>query len=445
MSITRTDRSSTTPPYRGNQRTRTPRPARHPESRGPHRASHPARSDRSPTSADAAEHRAETTPAGRGPISADAAERQAETARAESSAPVDRVETSSATGERTNEASEAAQGFLDKIKNIFSWGHRGPEPQSEDAERIEDIARQEEDLDTGSRNRQITEEYTRLGQEFDEVLGPGAGNNWLSYAAHASNAVGGGIRGEEDVDLPGPINVDTPGQSREALADGNQEVFSEIAPHFQSFIDTFGDAEAKDPEAFQRWVDEQDFRRSDPENQDHSPLEDAFRNYYDAKFETDVRKKQELTLNGNIYVAEHEQIRLDDEIDRAFDPHKQGGLTGFLSSAVDTVVPGDPVQDLANSQVAFELDGQELKAGDDIPQPMTLGNLVDEFDEIGNQELRDNLIRIQDDGSKQSNPDDLSGTDVPKWHDLDERLYWITELMRQSHTDPAILAGPAAA
>ncbi|MCA9796408.1 MAG: hypothetical protein KC910_31590, partial [Candidatus Eremiobacteraeota bacterium] len=208
MSITRT--ASSTPPYRASQHTRTPRPARQPESRGPHRASHPSRS---PVSADAAERRAQSTPASHGPVSADAAERRAQSttssrgpvsadaaehrAEAANAAPVDRVETS-ATSERTNEASEAAQSFLDKISNIFSWGHRGPEPQSEDADRIEDIARQHEDLDTGNRNRQITEEYTRLGQEFDEVLGPGAGNNWASYAAHASNAVGKGTRGEAD-------------------------------------------------------------------------------------------------------------------------------------------------------------------------------------------------------------------------------------------------------
>ena len=301
---------------------------------------------------------------------------------------------------------------------------------SDAARHIQAIAATEENLDEGNRNKQITGEYARQAEDMRDFLGPDAGASWVNYAAFASNQVGKGIRGEEGW---GPFSPNE-GQRR-ALSDGNHDVFAEISPKFQSFIDEFGQDQARDPEKLKEWLDASFEAGDDPTRGGQDRLRSAFENYYNAKWETDPQKKQENVTLANIQIAEHEQIRLDSKLDKALaDP---GGVNGVLKDVGD-FFSGGGVDEKINDLVHFDLPGGSLKIDEDVPSSNDPNNHLLDFNKIKNPELKAIIDKWRETGSKSNDSNSLDGTDAKPWHDLDERMYFLAQLMRVQGTNPML-------
>ena len=97
------------------------------------------------------------------------------------------------------------------------------------------------------------------------------------------------------------------------LARGNREIFVEIAGQFATFIATFSGATARDDRRWQQYretiVPSAATELFPAANIDL--LRDGMESYYDAMFETDMRRQAELVLRGNILLADYEQQRVD--------------------------------------------------------------------------------------------------------------------------------------
>ncbi|HEX5153945.1 MAG TPA: hypothetical protein VFW07_21010 [Parafilimonas sp.] len=196
-------------------------------------------------------------------------------------------------------------------------------------------------------NLQITQSYSELSAVFTKPMGAYA--NWCTFATWASKQAGQTIRHEDlqraiesllrnvpEVETAlsliitlakqtgaqesfdqlyktsiGIIINSTVNRASDAVGRGNKKVFEEIAAEFALFMSgCFNDAAY-----LQSGIDEfcKHFKQGQPpDGQDF--LQSAFRCYYKALFENDVRKKTELNLLANLQVGFHEQNRLQPEI-----------------------------------------------------------------------------------------------------------------------------------
>lgn len=191
------------------------------------------------------------------------------------------------------------------------------------------------------RNLQITQCYYELSQAMTQRTGACA--NWCTFATWASKQAGQTIRGEdlsralerllhpsmeersvtevqhEETTLRqrlwavlNPMNIIA--HSSDAVARGNQKVFAEIGREFARF----GASCAQDLEYNENNIILfcNELKEGDPPNGQRY-LRQAFTKYYDAFFETDVKKRAELILLANIEIGLHEQTRLQPEIAEA--------------------------------------------------------------------------------------------------------------------------------
>src|SRR5688500_13927308 len=107
---------------------------------------------------------------------------------------------------------------------------------------------------------------------------------------------------------------DTANRAADAVSRGNKKVFEEIAFEFARFII----ACLQDGTYVQENIDR--FRaglRPGEPPAGQELLQKAFDNYYQAFFETDIKKKTELCLLANLQIGFHEQTRLQPEITEA--------------------------------------------------------------------------------------------------------------------------------
>ncbi len=193
------------------------------------------------------------------------------------------------------------------------------------------------------RNLQITQCYYELSHTMTARTGACA--NWCTFATWASKQAGQTIRKEdlqralERLLTPkpkerGPAEVEQEkttlrqrlwtvldpaniiAHSSDAVARGNQKVFAEIGKEFARFLATCTqDVEYNENNItlFCKKLKDGD----PPDGQRY--LRQAFKRYYEAIFETDVKKRAELILLANIEIGFHEQTRLQPEIAEALD------------------------------------------------------------------------------------------------------------------------------
>jgi hypothetical protein len=103
-------------------------------------------------------------------------------------------------------------------------------------------------------------------------------------------------------------------KAADAVARGNKKVFDEIGLEFARYLS----GPANDPVYSKSSIDSfcEQFREGQPpEGQQY--LCNAFRRYYEAKFENQVKKKAELQFLANVEIGFHEQTRLQPEIAEA--------------------------------------------------------------------------------------------------------------------------------
>lgn len=325
--------------------------------------------------------------------------------------------------------------------------------QADMAPRREEMAKGQKEIDDivgiqddKRRNLNITQKYSELSHQMNDMMGPDAGANWSTWATWASKQAGATIR-QEDAGgwgktgakiadgvteglnplgaIPGPRGVLGRGSGKGAaeqtydnvsksIANGNKKVFEEIAPHFDRFINTFKDDLAPND---RKWAEfSQGFSK------EQGGLRDAFHNYYDAKFtdtSTDAGKKRkaELMVMGNDRIGLHEQNRLQPEI--------EGGM------------PWGARRMITNTMMGLKLPSENLNLGADLPPRYLDGkSFPKNLQTIDNPEFKD-LLKTVD-----HSPNSLSGTGAGNWSNVSERMDYISDLFRSRHDIKSLFDPP---
>jgi hypothetical protein len=344
--------------------------------------------------------------------------------------------------------------------------------------------------DPALRNLQITQCYHELALVLAERTGREA--NWCTFATWASKQAGQTIRKE---DLERSLSVVLgersgaqaasqilavarrvgirlkiekllelmwkavdPGaaftRSSEAVARGNRKVFVEIGYEFARFYRDCLPGDRYDEGVISRFCEE--LRPGDPPDGQEG-LRRAFRHYYQALFETQAKARSELLLLANILIGQHEQTRLQPEINEALEApvitpqaftrnlvnayypqggwqanavlillHNFGKLVGF-----DEIVAGyvdaarrEAQHLVTEMMMTIELShGRRLRLGRDL----TAG-FPPALQQIANPELRALLAAVD------PTPDSTQQSGADFWGDLPDRLHFILELFRCYHS-----------
>lgn len=338
------------------------------------------------------------------------------------------------------------------------------------------------------RNLQITQCYYELSQAMMQRTGACA--NWCTFATWASKQAGQTIRKEdmrralERLLMPEPTErgmtetspeemtlrqrlwavlnpANIIAHSSDAVARGNQKVFAEIGREFARFLESC----AQDVR-----YNENNIRLfcaglrdgAPPEGQQY--LRQAFSKYYEACFETDVKKRAELILLANIEIGFHEQTRLQPEIAEALNasvpapsalmqpllealfPYR-GGLVYVIMLLMRLV--GRPLQlDVKLQAIITKLrkqirilltknmmvlcfpEGKYLQLGEDLKATFPA-----DLQQITNSELQ--LLLQQVDPTLNS----IKASGAIDWADLPDRLHYIVDLFR-CHQENQMLFEP---
>ena len=271
------------------------------------------------------------------------------------------------------------------------------------------------------RNLLITQAYHDLSLDMADALRTIDQINWCTVAAWASCRAGQTIRGE---DLRGQalfmqLLARLPGgslftrlvqQISHEVAEGNREVFAEVAPPFAAFVREFAASHSPDLQSFARFASR--FRPGSVSALGHNgqdELRRAFELYYEAKF-TDCRKrKAELVHAANLYVALQEQTRLQHRIAASM----PFGLAPLITRAL----------------LSLELGGvARYRLGMDLPNHLPAAELRS----IDDPELRAFILRFDRD------IDSMCGSGAARWDVLAERMRFIVDLFRLHASDTAL-------
>lgn len=277
----------------------------------------------------------------------------------------------------------------------------------------------------GLRNELITATYADLGLKLDEFLGDESGANWAIWGVPASTKVGEVIGNEQIIEVIGTNNGAT-GKQRALMAEGNLLLFTELAPHLNSFYETF----ANDQQPNQAKLDEY-LSQFGPEQQG---IADGLETYYQARFTEDTKEKQELTLLGNYHLVNHEQTKIDPILDDV--------LTDLpLYADAFNLVSGNLGSDRANAAIVVEYPGRgATSVENNVPQHSSeleaYDNQVVYFDNIQNPEIR--RILETSAAANEGRPDSLANSYADDWHELGERMFYIYQDWRLHHTDQGL-------
>ncbi|MGI9416231.1 MAG: hypothetical protein ACR2RA_00180 [Geminicoccaceae bacterium] len=286
----------------------------------------------------------------------------------------------------------------------------------------------------GVRNDLITATYAEIATRYDGFLGDNSGANWSHWGVWASSAVGDVIRNEGGVQLGWTHGATGP--QRTTMAEGNLLLYKELAPHLADFHQEFGNDAYPDQDRLDSFLerfgsDEKDFAQ-------------AFTAYYEARFETDPQRKQELTLVGNYHLVQHEQALVDEPLDKV--------LTDLPWYAdIGSKIPVIRAADRAYEQIRVQYPGPDADSArdtsvvNDVPRhgefPTAYDNHLVDLDAIQDDRIRDTIETYREGGGEGSpSADSLEQTNADEWHEYDERLYYIVQDWRLHHTDEGLLA-----
>lgn len=349
------------------------------------------------------------------------------------------------------------------------------------------------------RNLQITQSYYGLSAAMAERLGACA--SWCTFAAWASKQAGNTIRGEDlyrslqqalsktpalsdamvnllDTLLMSGQQPDKEGLRRlvwelldpgaaadraaDAVARGNQKVYAEIGREFARFIETCLPDETYNEAHITGFCEA--LRPGDPPDGQRY-LQQAFKRYYQALFETDVQQKAELILLANIEIGFHEQTRLQPEIAEALEASVlqprdfKLRLLGALFPRSSWIVYasmllrqllGRPTLldqaisrffEAARHQIRLILTDHLMVLGFPKGKTLRLGDdLKAQFPPLLRQlhypDLLAMLARVD------ATPNSMKDTGAADWADLYDRLHFIVDLFRCSHLNSDLLEPP---
>jgi hypothetical protein len=284
------------------------------------------------------------------------------------------------------------------------------------------------------RNREVTALFYDLGMELDKMIngrGPNGGTNWALWAAQASSRAGAFLRGETAV-------MGIKGAGRNSIHQANGLALGDIGAPTGRFIETFKNDTAPNAEKRQAFLD------SLPDE----PLRQVFRSYYDAMWETDVKKKQELVLLGNLAYGGREQARMDPFLNAAMEA--MPGPDWVMRSMAGGVLglAGLTLEGFLTDKLRMKWPGFEANLNKDVPKSENPDNValnqVRDFHALENRELTSILTGWRQTGGKvNADPNSMAGTGAEYWGDLGERMHFISEMVREHLLDPNLYARPS--
>lgn len=319
------------------------------------------------------------------------------------------------------------------------------------------------------RNLQITQGYYRLSQGMQSLIGR-RNVSWCSFATHASKTAGQALRHElmprllksamirmagydntffylNDALVKQTQTLNRAGKSRlaEALAQvsllisaGNVLVFRELAGPFLKLINTFYRDWEYDQEKLQAFLHQH--LQSGPlaqGGQDH--LFEAFTAYYNARFETNRKRKAEYVLQANLLIGLHEQTRLQPHIERAL----AVPLNLFAESAGDDEDPDDLTPGRAGQpgrsgglsremvtrlatrmMMSITLPSRELKLSEDVIAPTGVISFPQDLVDIESSRCRALVAQFT------AGRDTLTGSAARNWASLADRMSFVAAFFR---------------
>ncbi|HEX8804237.1 MAG TPA: hypothetical protein VF743_08585 [Acidimicrobiales bacterium] len=325
------------------------------------------------------------------------------------------------------------------------------------------------------RNRRITVGYSDLSERMAALLSRHDGQrdaNWCTFAAWTSKTVGTWI--ERDV-APAPLLMQLKswpkpvagkvieltqwllqrenGASYRCLAAGNRFVFLEIAQSVALFVECFEGVD-DDPDE-QRWGEYwgemsarvADLSRLDPswvltEAPEPEELRLGLRQYYEALFCDDRKRRAELILAGTLLMGAYEQRRLDGYVDASLALFTERAMRQLVRHRRGELGPG-PLRWLSAGYsrlmtlgLVLDLPDERIFVGRPLPPPPDAPLFPPDLEVITLPLLQALLTRW----------DASDGRDerrrAHEWSDLDDRMSFITNLFRSRQQRAAMFQHP---
>ncbi len=328
------------------------------------------------------------------------------------------------------------------------------------------------------RNLQITQGYHEVAQALGKFLSF-TNVNWFGFGTYASKTAGRAIRHET---LPRPLksalirsagydntqlyfdreleNYSQPTTPDNLLANvlsqvslllsrGNLLIFGELAWPFVDLVNQFGKTWTPDYARLAQFLDDH-FTTGSFAAGGQAWLRESLAAFYQARFETNRKRKAELIFLGNILLALHEQSRLQPVIEQTlavpFDlfaegliPETNEEMGWFRSKVVNRAVGFSRemvLRSVTRMWMTYTLPHREMKLGLDVIAPTGLLNFPQELLVIENQRCRE-IIRQFDLGA-----DTLAGSGAANWASLEDRMGFIIDFFRSHQKDKRLFTPP---
>lgn len=285
------------------------------------------------------------------------------------------------------------------------------------------------------RNRQVSQMFFDVGMEVDAMLnrqGPPSGANWGIWASHASERAGAFLRGESQV-------MGIKGAGRNYLHQANGIAMGDIGIPMSRFVETFREDTQPKPEKLARFL----------ESLPDEPLRQVFRSYYQAMWESDPQRKQELVLLGNVAYGGREQARLDPFLNKAMEELPgPNWLMGLGLGAYAAIVGAKDAEAFLTDKLRMRWPGFEANLNQDVPlstNPENVANnKVRDYHKLENRELKTILtLWRQTGGNPHADPNSMDATGAKYWGALPERMHFIAEMVREHLMDPNLYTPPS--
>ncbi len=197
------------------------------------------------------------------------------------------------------------------------------------------------------------------------------------------------------------------------ILEGNRIVLEDIGKQTARFVALFHDKNAEDARSLDRFLAE--LRPGETASGGHALLRQAFTQYYNARYATDLKPKHEAAYFANCLAVLHEHIRLEPYIKKSM-PYiiRKCATKRLMQFDVGTV-------SLTVSEEVPALDG--------VPFP-------DSLRELSSRELATFLNGANGWGG------DLLRSPARDWTNIRERMRYIVQLFRVMHLEQSVFSQP---
>lgn len=324
------------------------------------------------------------------------------------------------------------------------------------------------------RNLQITQGYFRLSERMRRAIGS-SNVSWCSFATHASKTAGQALRHEL---IPGSLksamirlsgHADTFAFYNHVLADqertaeqetanalaealkkvsllvseGNMLVFKELGWPFLDFANRFRKAWAYNGADLGDFL-EAHFRPGALEDGGQDLLIEAFTAYYNARFETNRKRKAEYILQANLLIGLHEQTRLQPQIEAALAVpldswiryREQPVQQGLPQKRLDEISRRIVTRAATRMWMSITLPTRVLRLGENVVPPTGVHSFPHDLLFIEDPRCRALVSRFD------YRQDTLSGSAADNWSSLADRMNFVVAFFRSHQQSKRLFEPP---